>query len=533
MRHRFLLLILLLVAYPAFADPIPYEGPITFVLKPPGGGVDAAPAFQAAVGSNNYVLVVPGNYTFCSTSVGGGYPATGLTSVYIANKTNFVLDMSGSTITICNAIASGAGTSYFQFDGNTNYRVIGGNFVGNMTGRTGGGNTVGIQTFNAVGFQYSNQVFTGDWQSLGGGGAAYDGDFMINGTFDGAVMNDVSLCFDFAFLKNVTFRDFFASGKFQGGVGLTCYSNIYDTLLLGQNHTWVTINDTSNVTIANGHVTGFSTGWSIASGNGYSLSNNYWDTNPGTASVAGFGGLVNYIDGGNFTSVGHPPGNILVSGDHYIGNGNASGGGGGITVILPPAARGDTITGLSVNASFVGNQTNAIEASLALAGSTLAQVKNIDLRALCTPGAPQTNCIGANLGAVTADAGATIASVRSLGSTYADKGIIVSGGAKSYESSIVDAGIAVGSGAGDCGTTPSISGSNEVGRVVVGGGANGGVCTVTFSVAMPTVPVCSVWNETSPARQPYPVPIGATLKITAQSTFTAGDSLSYQCKVFQ
>ena len=89
---------------------------------------------------------------------------------------------------------------------------------------------------------------------------------------------------------------------------------------------------------------------------------------------------------------------------------------------------------------------------------------------------------------------------------------------------------AVGSGASDCGTLPSIGGNDSAGRVTVGS-ANGGVCTITFVSPWPNPPVCSVFDETS----------GTLVRPTAASTasmvltgaFSAGDVLAYSCVGFQ
>jgi hypothetical protein len=89
---------------------------------------------------------------------------------------------------------------------------------------------------------------------------------------------------------------------------------------------------------------------------------------------------------------------------------------------------------------------------------------------------------------------------------------------------------AVGSGASDCGTSPSIGGNDSAGRVTVGS-ANGGMCTITFVSPWPNPPVCSVFDETS----------GTLVRPTAASTasmvltgaFSAGDVLAYSCVGFQ
>jgi hypothetical protein len=85
----------------------------------------------------------------------------------------------------------------------------------------------------------------------------------------------------------------------------------------------------------------------------------------------------------------------------------------------------------------------------------------------------------------------------------------------------------VGSGANDCGTSPSIGGNDSAGRVTVGASPNGGRCTITFVSPWPNPPVCSAFDETT----------GNLVRPSATSTnslalvgmLTAGDSLVYQC----
>jgi hypothetical protein len=89
----------------------------------------------------------------------------------------------------------------------------------------------------------------------------------------------------------------------------------------------------------------------------------------------------------------------------------------------------------------------------------------------------------------------------------------------------------VGSGSGDCGTSPSISGNDSAGRVTVGASVNGGQCTITFAAPWPNPPVCAVFDET---RGNLVRPVAASPSSVALSgMLTAGDSLVYQCVGYQ
>ena len=85
----------------------------------------------------------------------------------------------------------------------------------------------------------------------------------------------------------------------------------------------------------------------------------------------------------------------------------------------------------------------------------------------------------------------------------------------------------IGSGANDCGTSPSIGGNDSVGRVTVGASPNGGRCTITFVSPWPNPPVCSAFDETTGSLvRPSAI---STNSIALIGTLATGDSLVYQC----
>jgi hypothetical protein len=90
----------------------------------------------------------------------------------------------------------------------------------------------------------------------------------------------------------------------------------------------------------------------------------------------------------------------------------------------------------------------------------------------------------------------------------------------------------VGSGVGDCGSSPSIVGNDSVGRVTVGSGVNGGKCTITFNDTNWTnIPICDVQDETTGNL----VRAGNVSKTSFEITGTliAGDTLTYSCSSYQ
>lgn len=90
---------------------------------------------------------------------------------------------------------------------------------------------------------------------------------------------------------------------------------------------------------------------------------------------------------------------------------------------------------------------------------------------------------------------------------------------------------AVTTGAADCGTTPSVVGSDSVGRVTVGSGANGGKCTITFVTAFANNVVCEVEDETTGVLVRPASPGTGTVAFTG--VIVAGDTLAYHCFGYQ
>ena len=89
----------------------------------------------------------------------------------------------------------------------------------------------------------------------------------------------------------------------------------------------------------------------------------------------------------------------------------------------------------------------------------------------------------------------------------------------------------IGSGSSDCGTSPSISGNDSVGRVTVGSAANGGRCTITFASSWLNPPVCSAFDETA-ASLIHPAATSTTT-VALTGILAAGDALVYQCVGYQ
>lgn len=98
----------------------------------------------------------------------------------------------------------------------------------------------------------------------------------------------------------------------------------------------------------------------------------------------------------------------------------------------------------------------------------------------------------------------------------------------SVSAPIIPSGVAptVAAGAGDCGTSPSIVGTDSGGRVTVGSSTNGGVCTVTFHTAYTNSPVCVASDNTTSITLQA---ITTTTTVALTGVVVAADSLSFVC----
>ena len=79
-----------------------------------------------------------------------------------------------------------------------------------------------------------------------------------------------------------------------------------------------------------------------------------------------------------------------------------------------------------------------------------------------------------------------------------------------------------------CGTSPSVAGTDMVGRITVGTGGAATSCTLNFSDTWSATPICVVTNETDIVALKA-VPTTTALVISVSSPFTASATLAYHC----
>lgn len=320
----------------------------------PTGVVDSAPAFRAAMGSNRTIIVPPGTYRFSST-VAPGCCALDNAAVRVSGYSNFALIGYGVTITIDPSIAL---STAFQFDSDTNFQVAGFSFVGNRTGLSASAENVGVTLINDINFHVTDLNFKSGFFGVG---AAFAGDWLVDGAIDHIEMTSVGQCSDLAFLKNIDIAQWRATGgggaSTLSGVGQKCISFVNDTPNTSNNLTGISYTQTDGVTVRGIEATNFATGAFISSGVNYTLTGNRWSANPGISGAAeGIGIYIAYVNGGSFTSVGFPPGNILINGDTMDANGTAQSGA-GLLISQAAIANSDVISNITVVNSIFNNNT--------------------------------------------------------------------------------------------------------------------------------------------------------------------------------
>lgn len=494
---------------------------------------DAAPAWRkvAAITSGKKIIA-NGCYLFGSTTA-SGLPAINPANVRFTGQNDFALDLRNAEFRTTDA-ASYSGM--IQIDSAKRFQVLGGNFVGNHAGYAVGAEACGIVPYNVTEFSFVGQTFTGNF---GGNGTAFCGDFQVNGAYRDITMYNVGQCFDFAFIRNVTFDNFHAAGvgaNGSTGKGNKCFSIIYDVPALGNNTTGITIGNTSGVSVTNSSAEKFGFGWYLESGDHITFSNNNWSGQtgdvPGTDIAAG-----GYIVYDAVRSVGRPPSSVTINGDRYMNNGGGGISGYGILINLNAiSGTTDKIKNLIINdALFATNGNAGIEMTPI---GKIGNFGHVKLNLLCDGTPDLTNfCIGTNMASLKGDTGpgTTVSAFSNMPGAridYADG--FVMGNAVSYQAvgnATVAGGnpVTVSSGAANCGTSPSINGNNVVGAVTVGSGANGNQCTVNFSANWPSNPGCIATSNQSARTVRVLSSTQTAIIIAGNTTLSPGDILTYIC----
>lgn len=294
-------------------------------VKGVGCAHDDAPAIRSIFSGaiERKIVFFPPNRIYCiKTNIEAGYPAFNRSGIIVSQKSNFHVIAKGAYFKTDGSIPL---TTAFTFDRVSNWSWKGGAFVGDRSGLPATAENVAIALVNVQRFRISDILFTG----YGGLGAAFAGDWIVSGELSRLAMRGVGICFDFAFLKDVTIKDVVAKGADTQGragprqMGEKCFSNIHDGPLASHNYTGIHIPQTDNVTLENLDISNFRTGISVSSGMNYRFIKNKIHNNHGD-KTPGIGYYFHYTRGGIFSSVGYPVKKVDIFGGSIINNGSKS-----------------------------------------------------------------------------------------------------------------------------------------------------------------------------------------------------------------
>lgn len=233
-----------------------------------GSDRDAAPAFRRALGSNRTIYVPPGEYVLGSV-VPAPCCAFNGPMILGTNLENVHVEAHGATLSV--AETQGYST-ILHFDRSRKISLAGGTFVGSRVGMKPDAENVALTFSSVVNLDVREVDIRGNF---GGNGAGVAGDWIVNAHFEDIRMERVGMCFDIAFVQDVTVNRLTATGADHEGKsgpgqsGMKCISNIYDTPNLQSNGTGVAFGTTERLTVANSTIRNFRFGTWITTGNDF------------------------------------------------------------------------------------------------------------------------------------------------------------------------------------------------------------------------------------------------------------------------
>jgi hypothetical protein len=187
----------------------------------PVGTVDSAPAVNAclALGSNHRFIFRPGTYLIKSL-VKSPYPTvTGqqgftLYGTAATPYNNITIEGYGATITTDNLHNN---SNWFGLDYVNHLTIKGFTFAANPTGLSAGSEPSAFFLAHVTDARLEDISLTGNWGGSTRNPAFVAGNWLTDVVFDRINLPKMSLCFDLAFLRRVTFRDVKAVGANDSG----------------------------------------------------------------------------------------------------------------------------------------------------------------------------------------------------------------------------------------------------------------------------------------------------------------------------
>lgn len=371
-----------------------------FGATPGNSADDDAPYIYAALNRSNAIVVFPAGQYDLKTTNGATICVSGCTvtgaafntpSVGIANVTKLTIIASPNAI--LNVTSAIPNAQALLFTDSTYLDVSGLRLKRDVTGQTtpevaaislfniGKSRFHNISTdtgFGTNGASKYNTIFTGDW--------------ITDTSFSHIRAESVGMCTDFAYLYNVQFTDWIATGGDYTGstaaAGRRCFSNVQDAVNASYNRTPYTYSTSTQVTWANNTISNFNSAFNISSGTQLNIIGNRIFKNPGGyGGGQGWGIVFDYIASGNTASTGYPVQHVNVVGNYIAENGGTTAGGG--AQILQTASTSDVLSDIKFRDNvFYNNSTIGLYAD----GSTY--ISQIDGTNNTYTGASQTTGVG-------------------------------------------------------------------------------------------------------------------------------------------
>jgi hypothetical protein len=175
---------------------------------------------------------------------------------------------------------------------------------------------------------------------------------------------------DMAHSENGVYRNntFTGQSSDAANIGLKCFSHINDGPLAGLGTTGVT--NARNVTVEGNRCDKFISGIVLQNGTHWKIRDNYLTNINGKDSSPGTGVLINYINGGSFSTVGNPVWNVSISGNHIDGIGNVIAGC-GVNIGANAITNSDAINRIIID----GNMMSGASGSRGVCADTTSTAK--------------------------------------------------------------------------------------------------------------------------------------------------------------
>jgi hypothetical protein len=248
-----------------------------------GTNQDAAPAFRQALGSNRTVHVPPGRYVLGSV-VPAPCCAFNGPMIFGSSLQSVHFEAYGATLSVAEAQAY---STILHFDRSRKVSLAGGAYIGSRHGMKPDAENVALTFSSVVDLDVRDIEIAGNF---GGNGAGVAGDWIVNAHFEDVRMERVGICFDIAFVQDMTINRLTAAGADHAGengrgqAGMKCISNIYDTPNLHNNHSGVAFGNTERLTVSNSTIRNFTFGTSVTTGTDFLFSRNRFEGPSGVMS---------------------------------------------------------------------------------------------------------------------------------------------------------------------------------------------------------------------------------------------------------